>query len=406
MRVVLEQAEARKAHRASHGRLNAKNQETATAASGVALAPQAQQAVPDGASHASISNAHLNHNRYHRLSMSPNLFRHPASTPLLPRRVLFLALAGVALILLSLLSLSLGAKPIALSVVLDSLRLEDVHPDSILVLQSRLPRTLLGALAGAALALAGALMQALTRNPLADPGILGVNAGASFAVILGVALLAVDSPAGLQLLACIGALSTTVLVYLLSAVGAERLEPMRFILAGVAIGALLMGLATGITLLDPATFDRIRYWSAGTLDVRNLEGVLWITPTIVCGGLLALSLARPLNALSMGEDLARSLGTRPRRTQVLTVAAITLLCGASTAVAGPIGFIGLMIPALARWLMGSDLRWSLPLGLLLGPCLLLLADIIGRLLVPGELRVSIVTAFVGAPVLIWLARRG
>lgn len=338
--------------------------------------------------------------------MPPNLLTCPASASLLPRRALFLTLAGAALSLLGLLSLSLGAKPIALSVVLDSLRLGAVHPDSILVLQGRLPRTLLGILVGAALALAGALMQALTRNPLADPGILGVNAGASFAVVLGVALLAVDSPAGLQLLACAGALGTTVLVYLLSALGAQRLEPLRFILAGVAIGALLTGLAAGITLLDPATFDRIRYWNAGTLDVRSLTAVLWITPTVLLGSLLALALARPLNALSMGEDLARSLGTRPQRTQALTVLAITLLCGASTAVAGPIGFIGLMIAPLARGLMGSDLRWSLPCCLLLGPCLLLLADILGRLLVAGELRVSIVSAFVGAPVLIWLARRG
>ncbi len=309
-------------------------------------------------------------------------------------------------------SLILGAQPISLRVVVDSLLsglTENVdaqlNPDSVIILQGRLPRTLLGLLAGAALGVSGALIQAMTRNPLADPGILGVNAGASCAVVLGISVFAVTNPAGHLWFGFAGALVTTVFVYVVGAFGASRLEPMRFILAGVAIGAVMMGLSSGITLLDPTTFNRIRFWSAGSLDVRNLGLVLLVAPAIIAGCVLALLLARPLNALGMGEDMAVMLGTRPRVTQALTVLAITLMCGATTAITGPIGFVGLMIPHIARWMVGTDLRWILPCTLVLAPNLLLASDIIGRLLVPGELRVSIVTAFVGAPVLIWLARQ-
>lgn len=333
-------------------------------------------------------------------SPSISLIHTPSRT-----RLLWLLFGLALLVGLVGLSLTIGAKPIPLSVVVDSLLGSRSHPDAVIVVGSRLPRTLLGLLVGAALGLSGALIQALTRNPLADPGILGVNAGASFAVVLGVSIFAVTTPADLLWLAFAGALLATLLVYLVGAWGAVRLDPMRFVLAGVAIGAVMMGLSSGITLLDPVSFDRVRFWSAGSLDVRNLDPVLLAMPAIVAGCLLALLLARPLNALSMGGDLAVALGTRPRLTQAVAVLAITLLCGASTAVAGPIGFVGLMIPHIARWMVGTDQRWILPFTLLLAPILLLASDIIGRLLVPGELRVSIVTAFVGAPMLIALARQ-
>ncbi|WP_034607405.1 Fe(3+)-siderophore ABC transporter permease [Chitinimonas koreensis] len=322
-----------------------------------------------------------------------------------PRLLWLLACLG-ALALAVLASLTLGAKPIPLAVVADSLFGSGLHPDAAIVQSGRLPRTLLGLLAGAALGLSGALIQALTRNPLADPGILGVNAGASFAVVLGVSLLPAGSAAGLLGFAFAGALAATVLVYLVGSYGAARLEPMRFVLAGVAIGAVLMGLSSAVTLLDPAAFDRVRFWGAGSLDVRDLGLVQRVAAPIGLGCLLALTLARPLNLLGLGEDLARALGGRPRLVHAGAVLAITVLCGASTAAAGPIGFVGLMIPHVARWMVGSDQRWILPFTMLLAPTLLLLSDVAGRLLVPGELRVSIVTAFVGAPVLIWLARRG
>ncbi|AXE31724.1 Fe(3+)-siderophore ABC transporter permease [Chromobacterium phragmitis] len=320
------------------------------------------------------------------------------------RRAALLLLASLALLAaVSALSLALGAKSIPLGLVWDSLLGRANGPDSVIVLQGRLPRTLLGLLAGAALGLSGALIQALTRNPLADPGILGVNAGASFAMVLGVAFLAVDSQGGYMACAATGAFLATLLVYAVGARG-RRADPLRIVLAGVAVGAVLMGLSAAITLLDPIAFNRLRYWNAGTLDVRDMAAVSLAAPAILAGGALALLLARPLNAMSLGSDLAVSLGGRPLLTQAGAVAAVTLLCGASTAAAGPIGFVGLMIPHVARRLGGVDLRWSLPFTALLAPILLLASDIAGRLLTPGELRVSIVTAFIGAPALIWLAR--
>lgn len=313
---------------------------------------------------------------------------------------------GLALLaLLVLLSLAMGARAIPLGMVIDSLAGHGVGPDAVIVREARLPRTLLGLLAGAALGLSGALIQSLTRNPLADPGILGVNAGASFAVVLGVAVFGAQGAGSLVAWASAGALAITVLVYLAGAHGLARLDPLRFLLAGVAIGAVLTGLSSGITLLNPAAFDRLRFWNAGSLDVRDLDLVLGVAPLIVAGAVLALLLARPLNALGLGQEMAVSLGIHPQRVHALAVLAITLLCGASTAAAGPIGFVGLMIPHIARWLVGVDQRWVLSFTVLLGPILLLASDIVGRLLLPGELRVSIVTAFVGAPVLIWLARR-
>ncbi|PTU67948.1 MULTISPECIES: Fe(3+)-siderophore ABC transporter permease [Chromobacterium] len=333
----------------------------------------------------------------------------PASALLAPtappsRRLTLLLCCLAALAAIALLSLMLGAKSIPASVVWRSLLHGGGDPDSVIVLQGRLPRTLLGLLAGAALGLSGALIQALSRNPLADPGVLGVNAGASFAMVLGVAAWGVDSQLGYLGCAAAGALGATLLVYAVGARG-RRMDPLRFVLAGVAVSAVLMGLSTAITLLDPLAFNQLRYWNAGTLDVRSMTPVALVAPVIAAGGLLALLLARPLNTLGMGSDLAVSLGGRPLLIQAGAVLAITLLCGASTAVAGPIAFIGLMIPHLARWLGGADLRWTLPFTLLLAPILLLSSDIVGRLLTPGELRVSIVTAFIGAPALIWLARR-
>ncbi len=317
-----------------------------------------------------------------------------------------LLLCAVVLCAVLLLSLTLGARPIAPGVVFDALSGTAIGSDeAVIVLDARVPRTLLGLLAGAALGLAGALMQALTRNPLADPGILGVNAGASFAVVAGVAFFGATGGHGMLAFAFAGALLTTLLVYLIGIWGSARLDPARFVLGGVAVGAVMMGFSSGITLLDASLFDRIRFWNAGSLDVRDLSRVLLAAPAILAGCALALGLATQLNALSMGDELAVTLGARPRLARSLAVLAITLLCGASTAVAGPIGFIGLMIPHWARRLVGTDQRWLLPCCALLAPALLLVADIVGRVIVAGELRVSIVTAFIGAPVLIWLARR-
>ncbi|RPE04538.1 Fe(3+)-siderophore ABC transporter permease [Candidatus Pantoea deserta] len=321
------------------------------------------------------------------------------------RQLTAIAASGMLLLLLFALSLMLGAKSIAIHDVSLALTSSCDSADCVIVREARLPRTLAGLLAGCALGLAGALMQSLTRNPLADPGILGVNAGAGFAVVLGIALFGADSPADWLGFAFGGALLASLLVALTGAIGGGRVNPVRLTLAGVALGAVLEGLTSGLSLLNPDLYDHLRFWHSGSLDIRSFAILRATCPAVILGVLIALLLAPSLNSLSMGGDLATALGTRVARTQLLGLLAIALLSGAATAAVGPVAFIGLMTPHLARWLWGSDHRWMLPGTLLITPCLLLAADILGRVMVPGELRVAVVTALIGAPVLIVLVRR-
>lgn len=309
------------------------------------------------------------------------------------------------LLLLLAFSLMLGAKSIAFHDVIHALLSDCTSADCVIVRDARLPRTLAGLLAGIALGLAGALMQSLTRNPLADPGVLGVNAGAGFAIVIGIALFGADSPLDWLGFAFAGALIASLLVTLIGAPGGGRVNPVRLTLAGVALGAVLEGLTSGLSLLNPDIYDHLRFWHSGSLDIRNFAMLKTTFPAVVIGGVIALLLARSLNSLSMGGDMATALGTRVVRTQLFGLLAIALLSGAATAAVGPIAFVGLMTPHLARWLVGNDHRWLLPGTLFMTPCLLLAADILGRILVPGELRVSVVTAILGAPALIILVRR-
>ncbi|HBX0975180.1 TPA: Fe(3+)-siderophore ABC transporter permease [Klebsiella pneumoniae] len=315
-----------------------------------------------------------------------------------PGLLLLLALAAA-------LSLTIGAKSLPIGTVFTAFSGTCQSADCTIVLDARLPRTLAGLLAGVALGLAGALMQTLTRNPLADPGLLGVNSGASFAIVLGAALFGITSPQGQLLLAFCGALCASLLVAFTGSQGGGQLSPVRLTLAGVALAAVLEGLSNGIALLNPDVYDQLRFWQAGSLDIRTLQTLKIVLLPVVVAGIAALLLSRALNSLSLGNDTATALGSRVARTQLIGLIVITVLCGSATAVVGPIAFIGLMMPHMARWLVGSDHRWSLPVTLLATPALLLFADVIGRLLVPGELRVSVVSAFLGAPVLIWLVRR-
>lgn len=315
-----------------------------------------------------------------------------------PGLLLLLALAAA-------LSLTIGAKSLPIGTVFTAFSGTCQSADCTIVLDARLPRTLAGLLAGVALGLAGALMQTLTRNPLADPGLLGVNSGASFAIVLGAALFGITSPQGQLLLAFCGALCASLLVAFTGSQGGGQLSPVRLTLAGVALAAVLEGLSNGIALPNPDVYDQLRFWQAGSLDIRTLQTLKIVLLPVVVAGIAALLLSRALNSLSLGNDTATALGSRVARTQLIGLIVITVLCGSATAVVGPIAFIGLMMPHMARWLVGADHRWSLPVTLLATPALLLFADVIGRLLVPGELRVSVVSAFLGAPVLIWLVRR-
>ncbi|MEV6276090.1 iron chelate uptake ABC transporter family permease subunit [Nocardia sp. NPDC051832] len=322
------------------------------------------------------------------------------------RRTLLLLVGVGVLAAVCVLSLMIGARDIPMGTAWDALWHFDGSDEHVVVRTLRVPRTILAVIVGAALGVSGALIQAMTRNPLADPGILGVNAGAGFFVALGVAAFGLTSIWSYVWFGFLGAAVVMVAVYVLGSMGRGGATPIRLTLAGVALGAVLHGVTVGLMLLDPKTFDQMRFWNAGTVEGRGLEIVWPVTAFIVVGLVLAIAVARPLNALALGEDIARALGTDIGRARVLTVAAATLLCGAATAAAGPIGFVGLMIPHVARWIVGPDQRWILPYSMVGAPILVLLADIIGRVVIrPDEMAVGIVTAFVGAPVLIALIRR-
>ncbi|WP_398933440.1 FecCD family ABC transporter permease [Streptomyces sp. 130] len=315
-----------------------------------------------------------------------------------------LLVAVAVLVLVCLASVGIGAKALPLPDVWHGLFHYAGSGDDVLVRKVRVPRTVLGLLVGAALGIAGAVMQALTRNPLAEPGILGVNAGASAAVVSAISFFGVTSLTGYVWFAFAGAATVSVAVYFLG--GSRSSTPVRLALAGTAVTAALYGYVNAVQLLDSAALDRLRFWQVGSLASANTETVGKVWPFIAVGVLLTVFLARPLNALEMGDDTARALGANLTRTRVLAMLAVTLLCGAATAACGPIVFIGLMIPHLVRTLTGPDLRWILPYAAVLSPVLLLGADVVGRVVArPSELQVGIVTAFIGGPVFIYLVRR-
>lgn len=309
------------------------------------------------------------------------------------------------LAVLLLLSLMVGSKLFAPTLVWDALFNPADDFDQFAIRDFRLPRTIVGLVVGAALGVSGALIQALTRNPLADPGILGVHAGASFAVAVAVGLLGVRDVEGYMWFAFAGALVVTLMVL---AFGSTRQgqSPVVMVLAGVSVGAVLGGVREALQLTNPDAFDQLRSWMAGTILGRPLEVVWPIMPFLALGLVMAFVVSRSLNALALGDDVAATQGVPLVLTRVLTVLALTLLAGGATAIAGPIVFVGLMIPHVARWLIGPDQRGIMAYSVVLAPSLLLTADILGRLVMqPGEIPVGVVTAFIGAPVLIALIRR-
>ncbi len=311
------------------------------------------------------------------------------------------------LILLTVLSLIAGSTLIPLHGTWQALVSPEhcLSQDCTIIRFARLPRTLAGIAAGASLGLAGVLMQTLTRNPLADPGILGVNSGASFAIVLGIALTGTDNPLAWLGFAFSGAVLALLIIALTGAAAGGRVNPVRLTLAGVALAAVLEGMTNGLSLMNPEIYDHLRFWLSGSLDIRQFASLAIITPGVIIAAVIALLLSNSLNNLSMGGELAVTLGTRVLRTQLIGLVVVALLAGSATALTGPIAFVGLMAPHLGRFLTGADHRRLLPVTLLLTPCLLLSADIAGRFMAPGELRVSIVTALIGAPVLIFLIRR-
>ncbi|MFF9690846.1 FecCD family ABC transporter permease [Streptomyces sp. NPDC014623] len=311
-----------------------------------------------------------------------------------------------ALVLVSLVSVWTGTRGIPFASTWDLLWRPDGSEASIIVHEYRMPRTLLGVLVGVALGMSGALMQALTRNPLADPGLLGVNLGASSGVVVAIAFMGVATPLGYVWFALAGAAVASVGVYLLGSSGRKLATPDRLIVAGAAVTAVLYAFNWGVLLFDPEAFDQFRFWTVGSLAGRYYDIVLLVLPFVVVGLIVAFLLAPSLNALGMGDQMGRALGVNVGRTRVLAAVAVMLLCGAATAAVGPISFVGLVVPHVARFIAGADQRWVFAYSVLLAPVLLLGSDVLGRVLgAPGEVQAGIVTAFIGAPLFIALCRR-
>jgi iron complex transport system permease protein len=321
-------------------------------------------------------------------------------------RRFFLILAVGVLLLASLASLGYGSVEIPWARVVSAFTGFDGSNEHIIVRDIRLPRTLIGLGVGASLALTGALMQAVTRNPLADPGILGIEAGAALAVVLSIFLLGVGTVSGYVWFALAGAAVAAVVVYLLGSAGRGAPRPVTLALAGAVLAAFLSSITSAVLVLDANSLDQFRFWVVGSLAGRDLGVFLDVAPFMVAGLGLVLPLGRTLNALALGEEVARSLGQRVNLVRGLAATGVVLLAGSAVAAAGPIAFVGLAVPHAARLLVGPDWRWILAYSASLGPVLLLGADILGRLVArPAELQVGIMTALVGAPVFVYLARR-
>jgi iron complex transport system permease protein len=316
-----------------------------------------------------------------------------------------IALLALALLASALLGLMIGSRAIGPGAVLSALFDPDGGEISTIVHGLRLPRTVLCVVVGAALGVGGALMQGHTRNPLADPGLLGVTAGASFAVVLGIFVFGVTSLSGYAWFSLAGAGLAAAAVFAIGSAGG-RPNPVSLVLAGTAVSALLLSLTQAIVLRDLDTLDDFRFWNVGSAAGRDFGVVAQVTPFIVVGLLLAAISAPGLNLLQLGDDVATSLGMNPTRHKVLGITTVMLLTGAATAACGPIAFVGLVVPHVARFFAGVDYRWLLPYAGLVGGLLMILADVLGRVVVrPGELQVGIVMALVGGPVFVHLVRR-
>ena len=317
--------------------------------------------------------------------------------------------AAALLVIVAVLSLRYGALDIDTATVWNALWDYDRGDHAqIVVRELRLHRTIIGMIAGASFAVAGALTQGVTRNPLGAPGILGTNAGAAFAVVTAIYIAGIATPTGYVWFAFAGALGATVLVYAIASAGAGGATPVKLALAGAVVSALLGSWTAGLLLLDVATLDQARFWLAGSISGRGIaEAILLLLLPIVGAAMIAaLVLGRHVNALSLGAEVAAGLGQRTNVVRAAAGLAVVALAGSAVALAGPVAFVGLAVPHIVRSLVGPDYRWIVLYSLFVGPCLLLGADVIGRRIVaPQELQVGIVSAALGAPFLIYLVRR-
>ena len=315
-------------------------------------------------------------------------------------------LAGLVLLaLLCAASLAFGVRGVSFADIAAAL---GGHTETVseAAVAARIPRTVLAVLVGAALAVAGTAMQAVTRNPLADPGLLGISGGASLAVVIGIAFFGLSAPVSSLLIAMGGAAVAAVFVYAVGSLGGGA-TPLKLALAGAATSAALLSLVSAILLPRVDVMSQFRFWQIGGVGGADWGRIALIAPGLVVGSVICFVCARGMNGLALGDELATGLGINVLRTRLLAGLGSVILCGAATAVAGPIGFVGLVVPHLCRLLFGPDHRWLLPASAIAGSALLVAADVVGRLIAsPAEVEVGIVTAIIGAPVFIWIVRRG
>ena len=313
---------------------------------------------------------------------------------------------GVGLLLFCLMaSVGLGVADISPQTVYQALTAFDGSTDQLIIRTVRVPRSITALLVGGAVAVAGAMMQGLTRNPLADPGILGINAGAALAVVGSVFWLGTTSLSVYAGFALLGAAIAAVTVYALGSLGKGGLTPLNLTIAGAAFQVFVSSVTMGILILSQRTLAEIRFWLAGSVAGRDLDLVVQVLPYLVVGMVIALIMGKQLTTLSLGEDIAQGLGQKTAWIKVTAAVSIILLAGGSVAIAGPIGFVGLIVPHIVRFGVGVDYRWILPYSAILGAILLLVADIGARLIIqPQELPVGLVMPLVGAPFFIYLTR--
>ena len=317
--------------------------------------------------------------------------------------ILCLALLSI----MAIFSISLGAKSIAFTKVIDVLLGND--PDSLeaTIILQRIPRTVFGILAGGALGISGALMQSITRNPIADPSILGVNTGASLFVVAGIAFFNITVAYQYIWLAIIGAGVTAVFVYSVASMGKDGATPLKLALSGSAVSIVLGSLVSTIMLPNNRVMEAFRFWQVGSIGSATWESIMLISPFLIVGFIISMFISGYLNNLALGDEAATALGTNVVMTRTIGALSSVLLCGATTALAGPIGFVGLIIPHIIRLIFGSEMSKMLPLSFLGSAILMLISDIIGRIIsLPGETEVGIVTAVLGAPVFILAIRKG
>jgi iron complex transport system permease protein len=291
--------------------------------------------------------------------------------------------------------------------VIDSYIRFDGSNEHLIIQSVRIPRAFIAAAVGASLGIAGALMQAMSKNPLADPKIFGINAGASFFIVVAVTFFSITSLGTFIWIAFAGAAAASIIVYVIGSLGREGLTPMKFTLAGAAIWAMFSSLTQGMLVLNEKALEEVLFWLAGSVTGRKLEYLQAVLPYLIIAWVGSVIIARHINVLSMGEDVAKGLGQKTGLIKLAAAILVILLAGGSVAIAGPIGFIGIMVPHIARFFVGIDYRWVIPYCGIIGGILLLLADISARyVIMPQEVPVGVMTAIIGTPFFIFIARKG